>query len=153
MEDIFNDRLARYSFMYSSRNSNKEKTRFLKALVTDISQVRKDISVIEYSNQKKTVHEMCMLEILKRQIKSFVLIMIHLQPILEIMYCSIEKTRKTNYKSRSLYVSNLDFPRYSRNTFIYEIGFCTICFIFCANSMSCTNIRRIFYYFIKVIKR
>lgn len=53
MEDIFNDRLARYSFMYSSRNSNKEKTRFLKALVTDISQVRKDISVIEYSNQKK----------------------------------------------------------------------------------------------------
>lgn len=53
MEDIFNDRLARYSFMYRSRNSNKEKTRFLKALVTDISQVRKDISVIEYSNQKK----------------------------------------------------------------------------------------------------
>jgi len=53
MEDIFNDRLARYSFMYRSRNSNKEKTRFLKAIVTDISQVRKDISVIEYSNQKK----------------------------------------------------------------------------------------------------
>lgn len=53
MEDIFNDRLARYSFMYRSRNSNKEKTRFLKALVTDISQERKDISVIEYSNQKK----------------------------------------------------------------------------------------------------
>lgn len=53
MEDIFNDRLARYSFMYRSRNSNKEKIRFLKALVTDISQVRKDISVIEYSNQKK----------------------------------------------------------------------------------------------------
>lgn len=53
MNDIFNDRLARYSFMYRSRNSNKEKTRFLKALVTDISQVRKDISVIEYSNQKK----------------------------------------------------------------------------------------------------
>lgn len=53
MEDIFNDRLARYSFMYRSRNSNKEKTRFLRALVTDISQVRKDISVIEYSNQKK----------------------------------------------------------------------------------------------------
>ncbi|NSA02101.1 hypothetical protein FHU26_002535 [Clostridium beijerinckii] len=81
MEDSFNDRLARYSFMYRSRNSNKEKTRFLKALVTDISQVRKDISVIEYSNQKKPVHEMYMLEILKRQIKSFVLIMIHLQPI------------------------------------------------------------------------
>ena len=53
MEDIFNDRLARYSFMYRSRNSDKEKTRFLKALVTDISQVRKDISVIEYINQKK----------------------------------------------------------------------------------------------------
>lgn len=53
MDDIFNDRLARYSFMYRSRNSNKEKTRFLKALVTDISQVRKDISVIEYNNQKK----------------------------------------------------------------------------------------------------
>jgi len=53
MDNIFNDRLARYSFMYRSRNSNKEKTRFLKALVTDISQVRKDISVIEYINQKK----------------------------------------------------------------------------------------------------
>ncbi|MDD7794848.1 hypothetical protein [Clostridium sp. 'White wine YQ'] len=53
MDDIFNDRLARYSFMYRSRNSNNEKTRFLKALVTDISQVRKDISVIEYRNQKK----------------------------------------------------------------------------------------------------
>lgn len=53
MEEILNDRLARYSFMYPLRNSNKEKTRFLKALVTDISQVRKDISVIEYSNQKK----------------------------------------------------------------------------------------------------
>lgn len=53
MDNIFNDRLARYSFMYRSRNSDKEKTRFLKALVTDISQVRKDVSVIEYSNQKK----------------------------------------------------------------------------------------------------
>lgn len=53
MDDILKDRIARYSFMYRSRNSNKEKTRFLKALVADISQVRKDISVIEYSNQKK----------------------------------------------------------------------------------------------------
>lgn len=53
MDDILNDRLARYSFLYRSRNSNKEKSRFLKALVTDISQVRKDISVIEYGNQKK----------------------------------------------------------------------------------------------------
>ena len=53
MNDILNDRLARYSFMYRSRNSNKEKTRFLRALVTDISQVRKDISVMEYSNGKK----------------------------------------------------------------------------------------------------
>jgi len=52
MEDIYKDRLARYSFMYRSRNSNKGKTRFLRALVTDISQVRKDISVIEYSAQK-----------------------------------------------------------------------------------------------------
>ena len=53
MNDILNDRLARYSFMYRSRNTNKEKTRFLRALVTDISQVRKDISVMEYSNEKK----------------------------------------------------------------------------------------------------
>lgn len=53
MKEIFNDRLARYTFMYRSRYSDKEKTRFLKALVTDISQVRKDISVIEYSSQKK----------------------------------------------------------------------------------------------------
>lgn len=54
MDDILKDRLVRYSFMYRSRNSNKEKTRFLKALVADISQVRKDISVIEYSNQNNT---------------------------------------------------------------------------------------------------
>lgn len=53
MKDIFNDRLVRYSFLYRSRNSYREKSKFLKALVTDISQVRNDISVIEYSNQKK----------------------------------------------------------------------------------------------------
>lgn len=53
MEDIFKDRLARYSFLYRSRNTKKEKIRFLKSLVTDISQVRNDISVIKYSNKKK----------------------------------------------------------------------------------------------------
>lgn len=54
MDEIFNDRLVRYSFMYRSRNNNKEKNRFLKALVVDIAQVRNDISVIEYGNNKKT---------------------------------------------------------------------------------------------------
>lgn len=53
MNNIFNDRLARYSFIYRSRNSNKQKTRFLKAFVTDIAQFRKDVSVIEYISQKK----------------------------------------------------------------------------------------------------
>lgn len=53
MEELFNDRLARYSFAYRSRTTTKEKERFLKALVTDIAQVRKDVSVIEYGNAKK----------------------------------------------------------------------------------------------------
>lgn len=53
MDDMFNDRLARYSFMYRSRITMKEKNRFLKALVSDIAQVRKDIAVIEYDHKRK----------------------------------------------------------------------------------------------------
>lgn len=53
MEERFNDRLARYSFMYRLRTTTKEKKRFLKALVVDIAQNREDISVIEYAHKRK----------------------------------------------------------------------------------------------------
>ena len=54
MDELFKDRLARYSFLYAKRNTIKEKDRFLKALVTDIQQERNDIKVVEFNKSKKS---------------------------------------------------------------------------------------------------
>ena len=52
-KDRFNDWLFRYRYIYRSRLSDRSKKRFLNALVTDISQIRKDIRVIEYDLKHK----------------------------------------------------------------------------------------------------
>ena len=52
-KDRFNDWLFRYRYIYRSRLSDRSKKRFLNALVTDIAQIRKDISVIEYDLKHK----------------------------------------------------------------------------------------------------
>lgn len=52
-KEKFNDWLFRYQYIYRSRFSEKSKQRFLRALVTDIAEIREDISVIEYDRQKK----------------------------------------------------------------------------------------------------
>lgn len=54
MDELFKDRLARYSFLFAKRNTVKEKDRFLKALITDIQQERNDIQVIEFNKTKKS---------------------------------------------------------------------------------------------------
>mgnify|MGYP007028656928 CR=1 FL=1 len=43
-KDRFNDWLFRYRYIYRSRLSDRSKKRFLNALVTDISQIRKRYS-------------------------------------------------------------------------------------------------------------
>lgn len=52
-KDRLNDWLFRYRYIYRSRLSDRSKKRFLNALVTDISQIRKDIRVIEYDLKHK----------------------------------------------------------------------------------------------------
>lgn len=49
----FKDWLFRYQYIYRMRSDKKSKRRFLSALVTDISEMREDIQVIEYNRQKK----------------------------------------------------------------------------------------------------
>ena len=50
MEDMWKDWFIRYSSIYKCRYTKKEKTKFLKAFVADIAQIRKDVSVIEYQH-------------------------------------------------------------------------------------------------------
>ncbi|MGM9903783.1 MAG: hypothetical protein ACI32O_07635 [Enterococcus sp.] len=52
---VFNDWLFRYGYIYHYRLSDRSKRKFLKALVMDIAQIRKDIQVIEYDQQRKAV--------------------------------------------------------------------------------------------------
>lgn len=49
----FKDWLFRYQYIYRIRSTDKSKGRFLSALVTDISEMREDIKVIEYNRHKK----------------------------------------------------------------------------------------------------
>lgn len=49
----FKDRLFRYRYLYRVRQTEKSKKNFLAALVTDISEIREDIRVMEYRGQKK----------------------------------------------------------------------------------------------------
>lgn len=49
----FKDWLFRYQYIYRVRNTEKSKSRFLSALVMDISEMREDIQVIEYNRHKK----------------------------------------------------------------------------------------------------
>ncbi|WP_192988064.1 hypothetical protein [Carnobacterium mobile] len=49
----FKDWLFRYQYIYRIRRTEKNKRRFLSALVTDISEMREDIQVIEYNRHKK----------------------------------------------------------------------------------------------------
>lgn len=49
----FKDRLFRYRYLYRVRQTEKSKNKFLGALVTDISEIRDDIRVMEYKGQKK----------------------------------------------------------------------------------------------------
>ena len=49
----FKDWLFRYQYVYRVRRTEKQKRRFLTALVTDISELRQDVKVIEYDRQKK----------------------------------------------------------------------------------------------------
>lgn len=48
----FKDWLFRYQYVYKIRKNEKSKTRFISSLVTDISEIRDDIKVIEYSETK-----------------------------------------------------------------------------------------------------
>lgn len=52
-KEVFNDWLFRYQYIYRSRLLKASKQRFLKALVTDIAQIREDIQVIEYARERK----------------------------------------------------------------------------------------------------
>lgn len=45
----FKDWLFRYQYVYKVRKNEKSKTRFISSLVTDISEIRDDIQVIEYA--------------------------------------------------------------------------------------------------------
>jgi len=49
----FKDWLFRYQSIYRVRRTEKSKRRFLSALVTDISEMREDVQVIEYNRHKK----------------------------------------------------------------------------------------------------
>jgi hypothetical protein len=49
----FKDWLFRYQSIYRVRRTEKSKQRFLSALVTDLSEMREDVKVIEYNRQKK----------------------------------------------------------------------------------------------------
>ena len=49
----FKDWLFRYQSIYRVRRTEKSKRRFLSALVTDLSEMREDVQVIEYNRQKK----------------------------------------------------------------------------------------------------
>jgi len=49
----FKDWLFRYQYMYRSRRTEKSKSRFLSALVTDISEMRDDVQVIAYNRDEK----------------------------------------------------------------------------------------------------
>lgn len=51
--EFFQDWLFRYQYIYRMRRTDKEKQRFLKSIVTDISQIREDLQVIEYNKYKK----------------------------------------------------------------------------------------------------
>ncbi len=55
MDERLKDWLFRYQYLYPLRRTNKQKQRFLAALVTDIMKMRQDISVIEYKQNKKYV--------------------------------------------------------------------------------------------------
>lgn len=49
----FKDWLFRYQYVYRIRSTEKSKGRFISALVKDISEMRKDIHVIEYNRHRK----------------------------------------------------------------------------------------------------
>lgn len=49
MNDMFQDWLFRYNFVYRNRRSKTAKQRFLQAFVTDIMEVRQDVTVIAYN--------------------------------------------------------------------------------------------------------
>ncbi|SEL06385.1 hypothetical protein SAMN04488700_0803 [Carnobacterium iners] len=49
----FKDWLFRYQYIYRIRSTDKSKGRFLSALVTDISEMREDVQVVEYNRHKK----------------------------------------------------------------------------------------------------
>lgn len=51
----FKDRQFRYQHIYRLRRTKKQKQRFLSALVKDIAEVREDIQVIEYQQNKRYV--------------------------------------------------------------------------------------------------
>lgn len=51
--EIFNDWLFRYQYVYRVRRTAKQKRRFITALATDIAKMREDIQVIEYNRHKK----------------------------------------------------------------------------------------------------
>ncbi|MGL4695527.1 hypothetical protein [Enterococcus larvae] len=53
--EVFKDRQFRYQHIYRLRRTKKQKQRFLSALVKDIAEVREDIQVIEYQQNKKYV--------------------------------------------------------------------------------------------------
>lgn len=52
MDERYNDWLARYSTFYKKRYSDKEKTKFIKALMADIVSIRKDVKVMEYDKDR-----------------------------------------------------------------------------------------------------
>lgn len=56
MQERQKDWLFRYQYIYRVRNSEKNKQRFLTALVADLSAIREDITVIEYDRQKKSAN-------------------------------------------------------------------------------------------------
>ena len=59
MDNIFKDRLFRYSILLKDRNSKKRKKLFLKTLLIDIITNREDVMIMEYKlNKNKTIENL-----------------------------------------------------------------------------------------------
>ncbi|MDR0920942.1 MAG: hypothetical protein LBM95_00985 [Lactobacillales bacterium] len=53
-DEKFKDWLFRYQYIYKLRRTEKNKRRFLSALLTDISSMREDVQVVEYNWKNKS---------------------------------------------------------------------------------------------------
>lgn len=56
MDEMYNDWLARYSYFYKKRYSDKEKKKFINALMADIMSMREDVQVLKYNTDRYQGH-------------------------------------------------------------------------------------------------